>query len=176
MIIDIIYSVPQKVLFAILKETQDKLEETIESILKFVKEKLPDEKINEKMVRQLLSQAGTILALNILNDIAYNCSNDSTIAVLREKDSDNSNHKIMKLMMEENVGNTDVFIDKAIKAMEDFDANPYARMLVSQIARKHIMHTSSIDHRQIDKLISGKVLSSKSKPQLLLSQGKEKSN
>ena len=171
-IIDVIYSIPQKVLFAILKETQDKLEQTIESILNFVKEKLPDEKINEKMIRQLLSQAGTILALNILNDIAYNCSNDSTIAVLRDKNSDNSNHKIMKLMMEENVGNTDVFIDKAIEAMKDFDANPYARMLVSQIARKHIIHTSSIDHRQIDKLISGDVLSAKSKPQLLLSQGK----
>jgi hypothetical protein len=161
------------VIFAILKETQDKLQLTIQNILNFVQENLPDEKIDEKMIRQLLSQAGTILALNILNDIAYNCANDTTIGVLREKDTKNSNHKIMKLMMEENVGNTDVFIDRAIDAMESFDGNPYARMIVSQIARKHLIHTTNVDHRQIDKLISGKVLSSKSKSQLLLSQGKK---
>lgn len=172
-IIDIIYSVPQKVIFAILKETQDKLQLTIQNILNFVQENLPGEKIDEKMIRQLLSQAGTILALNILNDIAYNCANDTTIGVLREKDTKNSNHEIMKLMMEENVGNTDVFIDRAIDAMESFDGNPYARMIVSQIARKHLIHTTNVDHRQIDKLISGKVLSSKSKSQLLLSQGKK---
>ena len=75
--------------------------------------------------------------------------------------------------MEENVGNTDVFVEKAIALSKEMERKPYAQMLISQIARKHIVYTSSVDHRQIDKLLSGKVLSEKSKPSLLLSRGKE---
>lgn len=169
-----LFTVPQKVVYGMLKQTQDKIEYIVQDILKFAKENITDEKVEASDIRQLLSQAGTMLALNIMNDIAFNAANEGTIEVLRDNDViNNSNHKIMELMMEENVGNTDVFIEKAIALSKEMERKPYARMLISQIARKHIVYTSSVDHRQIDKLLSGKVLSEKSRPNLLLTRGKE---
>lgn len=172
-LVSTLFTVPQKVIFGMLKQTQERIEAIVQDILNFAKENVPDEKIEEADVRQLLSQAGTILALNILNDIAFNAANDGTIEVLRDNGGKTANHKIMELMMEENVGNTDVFVEKAIALSKEMERKPYAQMLISQIARKHIVYTSSVDHRQIDKLLSGKVLSEKSKPSLLLSRGKE---
>lgn len=166
-----LYSIPQKVIYATLKPHQDHSEEIIQSIVAFAKERLPEEKITEEKVREMFGQAGTILALNILNDIAFNAANHSTITVLREWDAPNANHKILKLMMEENVGDTPVFVQKAISSCEDLKDNLYARMLIAQIARKHIIYTGSISHREVDKLLSGKVLSAESKPKLLLSKG-----
>ena len=175
-LVNVIFTVPQKVIYGMLKQTQDKIELLVQDILDFAKENITDQSIDETEVRQLLSQAGTTLALNIMNDIAFNAANESTIEVLRDNKSSSSNYKIMELMMEENVGNTSIFVEKAIDLAKEMKRNPYCSMLISLIARKHIMYTSGIDHRNIDKLLSGNVLSSKSKPTLLISQGKKEKN
>lgn len=175
-ILDAIYVVPQKVIYAALLPYQNHCNEIVQSILAFAEERFPDDKITEAQIRELFAQAGTTLALNILNDIAYNSSNDSTINVLRQGPMNNPNHKIMCLMMEENVGNTQEFVSRAISLREDLGNIPYARMLISRIARKHIIYTANIDHRQIDRIISGNILSGSSKPSLLLDQGKKPKN
>jgi hypothetical protein len=61
------------------------------------------------------------------------------------------------------------FVAKDITSANGYKDN---KILISQIARKHIISTVKIDHRQIDRLISGRVISSKGKTQLLLEQGK----
>ena len=171
-----LYTVPQKVIFAILKPCQEHSDEIVKSILEFAQKNIPEEKIDENQVRELLGQTGTVLALNILNDIAYNCSNEGTISVLRTAPCLSANHRILQLMMEENAGNTQEFVSKAIALRKELDAIPYAKILIAQIARKHIIYTSSIDHREIDKLLSGKVLAATTKPALLLSKGTGASN
>jgi hypothetical protein len=175
-ILQTLYSVPQKVIYAILKPYQDHNDEIVHSITEFAKEKMSDEEIKEDYVRKLLGQAGTIITLNIMNDIAYNASNQNTITALRDGPLDNANHKIMLLMMEENVGNTPEFVSRAIILRKELDSCPYARTLIAQIARKHIIYTANIDHKQIDRLLSGKVMSSDSKTMLLLEQGKNSKN
>lgn len=169
-----LFSVPQKVIYAILKPYQDHSDDIVQSIIEFAKERLLDEKINEKHIRKLLCQAGTAIALSIMDDIAYNASNPNTITVLREGPINNVNHKIMLLMMEENAGNTAQFVTKAISLRKDLDNIPYAIKLISQIAIKHIICNERVDHSQIDRLISGKIVSVDSKTQLLLEQGKYK--
>lgn len=165
-----LYSVPQKVIYATLKQTQDHCDEIVQSILKFANEVLPNEKITEEQVRKLLGQAGTVLALNIMNDIAFNSANEGTISVLRSFECITNNHKILQLMMEENTGNTPEFVQQAIRLRKELD-DVYARMLIAQIARKHIIYTANIDHREIDRLLSKRVLLPDSKPNLLLSKG-----
>lgn len=172
-LLEALFSVPQKVIYEVLKPNQEHIDEIVNSILQFAKEALPDEKITEEHIRDLLGQAGTILALNILNDIAYNASNACTIAVLRDDSiSKNANYNIFELMMEENVGNTPEFVSRAISLRKQLERIPYACMLISQIARKHIIYSGEIDHTLIDALISGKVFSADSKPRLLLEKGK----
>ena len=166
-----IYSAPQKVIYATLKPYQDHCEEIIQNILEFSKREIPDEAITEQEIRELFGQAGTILALNIMNDIAFNCSNEGTISVLRTASLLNANHQILQLMMEENSGNTPEFVSRAISLRKELDDIPFAKALIAQIARKHIIYTPSIKHREVDKLLSGKVLSATSKPALLLAKG-----
>lgn len=165
-----LYCVPQKVIYATLKQTQDHCDEIIQSLLKFAHEVVQDQKITEEHIRKLLGQAGTVLALNIMNDIAFNSSNEGTISVLRSFECTTNNHKILQLMMEENAGNTPEFVQRAIRLREELD-DVFARILIAQIARKHIIYNANIDHREIDRLLSKRVLSPDSKRNLLLSKG-----
>ena len=170
-ILNTIFRIPQKFIYAILNPYQENISTLVKSITVFAKEKMPDEKISESTVRKTLANTATVLALNIMNDIAFNSSNISTISVLKTGPEDSSNHRIMKLMMDENAGNTEAFISSAIELSKEFEKNQYARTLIAQIARKHIMFHQSVDYRTIDRLISGNVFSAKSKPSLLLERG-----
>jgi len=172
-ILQALYSVPQKVIYAVLKPHQDYSDDIVHSIIEFAKERMPDEDIKEDYIRKLFGQAGIAVALNIMNDIAYNASNKNTITALRDGPLDNANHKIMLLMMEENSGDTPEFVSRAIKLCKELDGCSFAKMLIAQVARKHIIYTTNINYRQIDRLLSGKVISSDSKKGLLLEQGKK---
>ena len=171
-----LYSATQKLVFAALKPYQIHSDEIVTSLLTFANNKLPDEKISQAEIRKLLGQAGTAFALNIMNDISFNASNNVTIAALRDIELPNSNYKIMQLLMEENTGNTEEFISRSILLRKELDKNAYARTLIAQIARVHIIYSSRIDHRQINRLISGKVIAPQGKKTLLLEQGKKAKN
>ena len=106
-----------------------------------------------------------------MNDIAFNTSNENTICVLREWPAQSENHKVFELMLEENTGNTAEFVQKAIVLRKELAESPFAKMLISQIARKHIIYNGNIDHREVNKLLSGGVLATENKPALLLSKG-----
>lgn len=166
-----LYSVPQKVIFAVLTPYQEHCEEIVQSLYCFAQEKIPEEHFTVEKIRALFSSAGIVLALNIMNDIAYNAANENTITVLRERPNQNSNHKIFELMLEENTGNTSEFVQRAIALRKDLNESQMSVTLISQIARKHIIYNGNINHRELDRLLSGKVLLGKTKPSLLLSQG-----
>lgn len=171
-----LYSATQKIIFAALKPYQTQSEEIVTSLLSFVNNQLPGEKISQAEIRKLLGQAGTAFALNIMDDISFNASNNVTIEALRDIELPNSNYKIMQLLMEENTGNTEEFISRSILLRKELDTNTYAKTLIAQIARVHIIYTSRIDHRQINRLISGKVIAPQGKKTLLLEQGKKAEN
>ncbi len=170
-ITQVLYSAPQKVIYAVLAPYQAHYDELIQDLADFAKEKLPEEKITEDDIKEALAEAGTAQALNIMNDIAYNTSNRSTIVALRDITPATFNHKIMQLMMEENVGNTAEFISRAIALWEDSSKAPYVRALIAKIARKHILYSPNIDHRQIDRLLSSHIVTAKGKKTLIIEQG-----
>ncbi len=170
-LLETIFSIPQKVIYSILLPYQEKNNEIVASILSFAKEKIPNEKIDESKVRKLLANSATVLALNIMNDIAFNSSNSLTISVLKEGPEYNSNHIIMKLMMAENAGNSNDFINYAIDLQKEFEKNYYAKSLIAQIARKHILYHQNINYKLIDKLISANIFSEKSRSYLLIERG-----
>ena len=171
-IIQTLFSASPRIVYAMLQPYQEHLDEIVQSLLEFVKENLPEMSVSEQRVRELLGQAGTTMALNIFDDISFNTANRSTIVALRGAPATNVTRKILQLMMEENVGNTSEFVSRAVRLRKEIERIPYAQILVARIARKHIMYTGSIDHRQIDVLLSENVLSKKGKPSLLIGKGK----
>ena len=170
-LVETLYVAPQKIIYAVLSQYQKHSEEIIKSLCVFAEERMPEAHFTEEKIRQFFGEAGTVLALNVMNDIAYNAANENTIGVLREWPAQNENHKIFELMLEENAGDTSEFVQRAITLRKELLESPFAKMLVSQIARKHIIYNGNIDHREIDKLLSGDVLAAESKPTLLLSKG-----
>ena len=170
-LVETLYVAPQKLIYAVLSQYQKHSEEIIKSLCVFAEERMPEAHFTEEKIRQFFGEAGTVLALNVMNDIAYNAANENTIGVLREWPAQNENHKIFELMLEENAGDTSEFVQRAITLRKELLESPFAKMLVSQIARKHIIYNGNIDHREIDKLLSGDVLAAESKPTLLLSKG-----
>lgn len=166
-----LYTAPQKIIYALLTPYQIHYDDLVKSLVEFAQEKLPEEKVTTDEIKEVLAEAGTIQALNIMNDIAYNASSPSTILALRDITPTSINQKIMQLMMEENAGNTPEFISCAIALREELSAVPYAKTLIAQIARKHILYTPNIDYREIDKLVSGHIITPKGKKTFIIEQG-----
>ncbi len=169
-----LYSLPQKLIYAFLKPYHDNLDKHVQELMEFAKENFDDEKISEDDIKEMIGKASVIYALNVLNTVAYRASNQNTMIALREFTCKTPNYSIMKLMMEENSNDSNEFVSKAISLFKENHGqnDMFVKSLISLITRKHIMY-SDVDRRQVDKLISAKVLSSKSKKELLLSRGKK---
>ena len=133
---------------------------------------MKNDKVSEDDIREALGQAGVILALNIMNDIAFNATNNQTIIALSSVEMKNKNYAIMRLIFKENSENTGEFIKYAIEMRKEYDADLFMRMIIAQVARKHILYSHHIDYKQINQLISGKVLDEKSKVNLLIDKKK----
>lgn len=171
--LNVLYEAPQKILYAALKPYQEHYEEIIDDLEKYVADVAPEERISRTDLQNMLSNAATTLSLNVMNDIAYNSSNRNTIGVLDHVPLTNSNHKIHNLMMCENVGNSDAFVERAHVLREKYDGNPFICHLISRIAQKHLFYNPQVDMRVTDKLISYKILSPKAKKAALLERQKE---
>ena len=169
-ILDALFSVPQKAVYAAMKPTQDRYEELVASLTKFAEETVPEARFSEKNIRKMIGQVGAAMALDIFNNVAYNAANRSTINVLRERANGNANQRVLELMMEENTGMSSEFVSRAIALCEDLDSVPYAKILIMYIVRKHVINNEDMDHKDIDRLVSGKVISPKEKAGLLHEQ------
>lgn len=170
MMVEALYTVPQKIIYATLKPYQDHYDDIIIGLVKFVKEIDPENKITISEVKDLLNASAVDLTLNIMNDIGYNASNKNTMLVLNEAELGNSNRKMQNLIMQENAGNSAAFIAKAIDLRAEYENAPFIKYLIARVAHKHIVYTPKIDQRLTEKLVSGKVLSSGSKKSALIGQ------
>ena len=177
--VNAIYSVPQKIAYAVLQPYDEHFDELIEDLSQFVQEYASDEKISKETLQNMLSSAAVTHMLNIFNDIAYNASNMYTINVLNEamgKDGfsegrrTKSNYKIYNLMLQENAGSSQAFVSKAIDLNKEYSRNPFIHQLIARIAQKHLIYTPRIGQRITEQLVSGGVLSAKNQKTALISQ------
>ena len=162
-----LYSVTQKVAYGVLKPYSDNYAKVIDDLKLFV-DSNPDIDMSDEELTEDFNKSALMLVLNLMNDIAFNASNSSTLTALCDVELKNSNYKLHNLMMYENAGNSSLFVDKAVEFYKDFSSNPFAKSIVSQIAVKHILNTKNFDRRDVDRLISGRVLNSAGKKQYLL--------
>lgn len=162
-----LYSVTQKVAYGVLKPYSDNYAKVIDDLKLFVASN-PDINMSDEELTEVFNKSALMLVLNLMNDIAFNASNSSTLTALCDVKLKNSNYKLHNLMMYENAGNSTLFVDKAVEFYKDFSSNPFAKSIVSQIAVKHILNTKNFDRRDVDRLISGRVLNSAGKKQYLL--------
>lgn len=169
-IVSSIYSLTPKVIYASLKPYQDNYETIIAELRKFSDEVQPENNITDDDLKKMFSEAAIVFTLNVMNDIAYNAATGNTIQVLSEVELKNSNHLIQNLMMFDNAGDSTAFVTKAVEMRQVVKENKFTCSLIAKVAAKHIIYTPSIAHSQIDRLVSGQVVSPGSKKAVLLEQ------
>lgn len=165
-IITRMYSAPNKILFALFKPWDDNYNELVSEI-----KQLTDNKHSKEDVEKFITRSAIGICLSIYDKIAFYGVNSETLKLLNVKSYyKSSNHKIANLIMEENGGRTDIFIDKAISLIDD-ENDSFITNLVQLIARKHIL-TYDINHAMLDRMTSKIFPQSAHKTLLLISASK----
>jgi predicted phosphodiesterase len=172
-IVNIMFEMPNRLLYAILKPYSDKFEEIITELEIYVSYIQPEKKINKKDIVHFLSEAGLMLVLNVYDSIALYCTDSNTFENLIDYKVKNSNEIIQSLIMCENTRNSDVFIDKSAKICEN-TKDFFLEYLVKLIAQKHILTTPSLKRDHRNKLASNVFGKKSEKDLLILSQKAEK--
>lgn len=66
-----LYSLPQRILFAILAPYQNHYEEIVSELARFVKLRIPEANLSVDDIKEQFADAAVMLVLNVMNDIAY---------------------------------------------------------------------------------------------------------
>jgi len=169
-LINVLYTLPNKILYAILKPYQDKYNEVLSDVKMILEKVLPEESDKEELSKELIGRAAMILVLNVYNDIAFNCSDSNTIRVLNEYDLNNTNRIVENLWMLDNAGNSVNFVDRVIGLSHECHDNKLLMSLIGTVAKKHIIYNGDIGYKLVDQLVSAKVFTPASKKSLLLNQ------
>ena len=171
-IIETIYTIPPQIVYAHLKPVQDNIEGMCDYLYNYSLEN-SEQSYTKDDIRRMLGTAGTAMALDILNNVAFNASSDSTIEELQHYNTTSMVQDVMQLMLIENTRHTKCFVDSAIQLQRKYDGNAFIRKVIALIARKHILYShKKIDHTQISRLVSANIFTEKHKKSLLIAQAK----
>jgi predicted phosphodiesterase len=168
-IIDLMYSAPNRILYAWLKPYDDNYDAVIDELHSFAQ--AVELNTTEKAVEAVFNYFAMALCLSLYDNVAFLGANSSTIPLLNGQSLVTSNHKIANLLMTENGSSTDDFMEKAIRLKED-ENNAFITNLIQRIANKHLL-TRKVHFRQKDR-IADKIFSSSSKQQLIVSSQSRK--
>lgn len=165
-IIESMYKLPNKILFAALKPYEDNYDRTIDQLKEVVDSMKSENKLSVDELERIFINCAISICLGLFDNVAFCGANNKTLLVLNSFNLSNSNYTIINLIMEENGGTTDSFIEKAIKLADGSD-DEFLIYLIKLVARKHIITHDSIKYNQLDKL-STSIFKNCCKKQLLL--------
>jgi len=170
-IINLMYSAPNRLLYALLKphdEHYDELIDELKSIFDAL-EGFPE--ISKKTIEDIFISSAISICLSLYDNIAFFGTNDETLILLNGYDMKNLNYRIANLIMEEHSGSTDSFVRKAIDLKEKNQKDLFTIHLIKLIVRKHII-TRTVDFEMKDR-IADKIFSQSSKKKFLMSSLKK---
>jgi len=165
-IVELMYSAPNRILYSLFKPYDQQYDNVIDDIHNAINSIDGDEtdKISKQDIEEIFFRSAIAICLNIYDHVAFFGANSDTLNILNKFELKTSNNKIANLIMEENGGTTDNFVDKAIKLKEK-ENDLFITNLIQLISNKHLT-TRNIDFRIKDK-IADKIFSSSSKKQVL---------
>jgi len=164
-LIDLMYTAPNRILYALLKYSNDHYDEVINDLTEFITSFEEFSEYKREDVEKAFIQTAVSICLGVYDRIAFFGANIDTLRLLNKYEMNNSNYRIENLVMEENGGTTADFVEKAIR-LRDSEDDTFITNLVRLIARKHLI-TRNVDFRTRDK-IGDRLFSTTSKKQLYL--------
>ena len=165
-IIELMYSAPNRILYAMFKPYDQQYNEIINDLYEIIQSKDIDAtlKISKKDIEEIFYNSAISICLGLYDHVAFFGANTDTLPLLNENDMKSTNYKIANLIMEENGNTTEKFVNKAIKLKENED-NIFTTNLIRRVIRKHLI-TKNVTFDMKDR-ISDKIFSTSSKKQVL---------
>lgn len=170
-IVELMYSAPNRILYAIFKPYDEQYENIINELFSTISAVQGLSKLSKGDIEEAFNRSAIGISLGLYDNIAFFGTNNNTLRLLNDANLLTSNYKIANLIMEENGGTADKFVNKAIKLKED-ENDGFITNLIRFIVKKHLI-SRSVDFKTRDR-IADKIFSPSSKKQLLISSlGKE---
>jgi len=165
-IIELMYSATNKILYALFKPYDQQYDKMIDELYNVLNstDKNEKNKITKQDIKESIFHSAISICLGLYDHVAFFGANNDTLHLLNKYNLITTNNKIANLIMEENGGTTENFVDKAIKLKEKED-DLFITNIIRLISNKHLT-TRTIDFRIKDK-IADKIFSSSSKKQIL---------
>ena len=165
-IIELMYSAPNRILYALLKPYDQQYSMVIDELLEIFNstDASASNKISREDIEDIFFRSAILICLSLYDNVAFFGSNSDTLFLLNDFDMKTKNNKIANLIMEENGGTTENFVNKAIKLKES-EKDSFLTNLIKMIARKHLV-TRNVNFNIKDKM-ADKIFSSSSKKQIL---------
>lgn len=174
-IVECLYKLPNRILFAILKQAEEKYDEIINDLKELADTLELEKKPGEEELKKIVNDCSVLVCLSLYDSIAFCCATSTTLPVLDNYSLTNSNYSILNLMMQENSLSTEVFVEKACKLAQGSE-DDFLYHLIRMVVRKHVITHDTLIYKQLDKLstpisIQGKTRCLFDKTQLLMLTG-----
>jgi len=164
-IVNLMYSAPNRLLYAMLKPYDDKYDELITEIQNFISLIPKMSKVERVEIEELFNKMASYICLHLYNEVAFFGANNDTLPLLNNESLKTSNYKIVNLIMEGNGASTSSFVDKAVKLKESED-DVFITNLIQIITYRHIMERT-VSSPQLNRVAS-KILTGIPKQKLLI--------
>ena len=139
-IIQILYSYPNKLLHFMLKDIDENLNQIIEEILKQEPRTRKGLLITEDMITRELQNQSIAFILSIYDAVSTTAATQKTIVDLEKYDyMQNTNYRIQNLMMQENVANFKIFASRAEGIYDNANLS-ITKQMVRFIVRKYFIY------------------------------------
>jgi predicted phosphodiesterase len=167
-VIELMYSVPNRILYALFKPYDQQYDKVIDELYDALNSVDGNEtnKINRQDIEEIFFHSAISICLGLYDNVAFFGANSDTLHLLNAFNLQTSTNKIANLIMEENGGTTEDFVNKAIKLKENED-DLFITYLIRLITNKHLI-TRTIDFSIKDR-IADTIFSTKTKKQVLIS-------
>ncbi len=141
-LIDSIFSYPNKIIFSLLDPVSSDLDNICKELKQYADEIYDKQKtgkvITEEKIAEMLSIQAQSLFLSVYDNFSELAVNKKTLDILLSYEDSNIAHKLFKLSILDNSGNTDLFFKEVEKFIKKYD-KPNLRLLIQRLVRKHLI-------------------------------------
>ena len=155
-LIELIYSYPHKIVFALLEPIDKNIDEICEELIEFTKQtnakRNNGKPYTKDYIIEMINSYAISVILSLYNHFAELCTNSKTIALLCEKYTVGINQQLEKLIIKENSGDTEFFLKEVEKMFKNLK-DEQVKYMVRLIIRKHLLCHPKIPHDKKQEIV-----------------------
>ena len=136
-----IFILPNKIIFKTLRWIDEEFDDIIQVVTKFLKTR--NEGITEDKIKAALIRGAETYILNVYDRCARLSITDKTLEIMTLPDEKNTNYKIQKIMMMENLGRFSMFTEEA-NELYDGTETGLVRSMLKRIIYKHFLYNKNL--------------------------------